>query len=177
MPNPIRRSRDLGRTIDADELASELVPHLEAAATLSCNHARVFVGDRHDRFRPDHPWNEQIAATIKVITRLTPRLLDLGIRLAIRDHADLTGDELMVLLDRLDPNVAGVTLDTGNIVMRLDDPIELAGRLAPRVIGTHVKDAVLAFTPRGLCWQARPVGSGSCRCLIFWPRLSARTPR
>jgi hypothetical protein len=53
-----------------------------------------------------------------------------------------------------------VTLDTGNLVMRLDDPLELATRLAPRVIGTHVKDAVLAFTPRGLCWQARPVGSG-----------------
>ena len=27
-------------------------------------------------------------------------------------------------------------------------------------IATHVKDAVLAFTPRGLCWQARPIGSG-----------------
>ena len=32
--------------------------------------------------------------------------------------------------------------------------------MAPFVLCTHVKDAVLAFTPRGLCWQARPVGSG-----------------
>jgi sugar phosphate isomerase/epimerase len=44
--------------------------------------------------------------------------------------------------------------------MRLDDPIEVASRLAGRVVGTHIKDAVLAFTARGLCWQARPVGSG-----------------
>ena len=65
-----------------------------------------------------------------------------------------------MILDRLDPDIAGVTLDTGNLVMRLDDPLELAGRLAPRVVATHIKDAVLAFTPRGLCWQARPVGSG-----------------
>ena len=71
-----------------------------------------------------------------------------------------SGDELITILDRLDPDVAGVTLDTGNLVMRLDDPLELADRLAPRVLATHVKDAVLAFTPRGLCWQARPVGSG-----------------
>jgi sugar phosphate isomerase/epimerase len=87
-------------------------------------------------------------------------LKDLGICLAIETHADLTGDELMSILDRLDPAVAGVTLDTGNLVMRLDDPVEVASRLAPRVVATHIKDAVLAFTPRGLCWQARPVGSG-----------------
>ena len=136
------------------------MPHLEAVAAFSCRHARVYLGDRHDRFRADSPWAQQIEATIDVIERLTPRLKDLGIRLAIETHSDLTGDELITILDRLDPEVNGVTLDTGNIVMRLDDPLELAGRLAPRVVATHVKDAVLAFTPRGLCWQARPVGSG-----------------
>ena len=36
------------------------------------------------------------------------------------------------MLDQLEPEVAGVTLDTGNLVMRLDDPVELANRLAPR---------------------------------------------
>jgi sugar phosphate isomerase/epimerase len=63
-------------------------------------------------------------------------------------------------LDRLGPELAGVTLDTGNLAMRLEDPLRAAERLAPRVLSTHVKDAVLAFTPRGLCWQARPVGLG-----------------
>ena len=160
-PNPARRARELGRAVvEPAEVAWDLVPHLEAVAALSCRHARVYVGDRHDRFRVDIPWSSQIEATIDVIERLTPRLKDLGIRLAIETHADLTGDELMTVLDRLDPEVAGVTLDTGNLVMRLDDPLELVARLAPRVVATHVKDAVLAFTPRGLCWQARPVGSG-----------------
>jgi len=159
-PNPARRSRELGRAVGPGELARELVPHVEAVAELSCRHARVFVGDRHDRFRAECPWATQIESTLEVIERLTPRLLDLGICLAIETHADLTGDELIAVLDRLDPAIAGVTLDTGNIVMRLDDPVEVARRLAPRVRATHVKDAVLAFTSRGLCWQARPVGSG-----------------
>ncbi len=159
-PNPSRRARELGRRVDPDELARDLVPHVEAVAALSCRYARVYVGDRHDRFRTDSPWASQIEATIDVIERLTPRLKDLGIRLAIETHADLTGDELITILERLGPELAGVTLDTGNLVMRLDDPLELAGRLAPRVLATHVKDAVMAFTPRGLCWQARPVGSG-----------------
>ena len=42
---------------------------------------------------------------------------------AIETHADLTVDEILGLLDRLGPEVAGVTLDTGNLVMRLDDPV------------------------------------------------------
>jgi len=159
-PNPVRRSRELCRRVDPAELARELAPHVEAAALLGCRHARVYVGDRHDRFCTDAPWIGQIKATVDVLEHLTPRLKELGVRVAIETHADLTGDELISMLDQLEPEVAGVTLDTGNLVMRLDDPVELANRLAARVVATHVKDAVLAFTPRGLCWQARPVGSG-----------------
>jgi sugar phosphate isomerase/epimerase len=159
-PSPARRSNELDREVTPAELARELIPHVEAVAALRCRHARVFVGNRHDRFRTDTPWSRQIEATIEVIDRLTPMLKSLGIRLAIENHADLTGDELIALLVRIDPEIAGANLDTGNIVMRLDDPVELAQRLAPYIVATHVKDAVLAFTPRGLCWQARPVGSG-----------------
>ena len=119
-----------------------------------------YLGDRHDRFRSDASWQAQIDASVDVLSLLTPRLLDLDLRLAIETHADLTVFELLAVLDRLDPRAFGVTLDTGNLVMRLDDPIEAVERLAPRVLCTHIKDAVLAFTPRGLCWQARPVGSG-----------------
>src|SRR5262249_30977619 len=121
---------------------------------------RVYVGDRHDRFRSDSPWIDQMGATIEVLAHLTPQLRELGIRVAIETHADLTGAELVAMVDQLEPEIGGVTLDTGNLIMRLDDPVEVATRLAPRVVATHIKDAVLAFTPRGLCWQARPVGSG-----------------
>ena len=159
-PNPVRASRALGRAVDPVEHAQSLAPHLDAVAALGCRHARLYIGDRHDRFRTDVRWDAQIAATQEVLRLLAPRLRDLALRVAIETHADLTADELIALVDRLGTDVAGVTLDTGNLVMRLDDPVEAAQRLAPLVLSTHVKDAVLAFTPRGLCWQARPVGSG-----------------
>jgi sugar phosphate isomerase/epimerase len=159
-PNPVRQSRERGRAVSPREWAHELERPIEALAVLGCSHARVYVGDRHDRFRADAPWTEQIDATAQVIAFLTPRLRDMGIRLAIETHQDLTVDELLRLLDRLDQDVVGVTLDTGNLVMRLDEPVAAAQKLAPYVLGTHVKDAVLAFTERGLCWQARPIGSG-----------------
>jgi sugar phosphate isomerase/epimerase len=159
-PNPIRRSRELGRRIDSFEHARALAPHVEALAALGCHHGRVYIGDRHDRFRNEFPWAVQIEATVEVIRQLTPQLKDLRIRVAIETHADLTVDELMSVVARIDPEIAGVTLDTGNLIMRIDEPVEATRRLAPWVVATHIKDAVLAFTPRGLAWQARPVGSG-----------------
>jgi sugar phosphate isomerase/epimerase len=159
-PNPVRRERELSRPVTPAEWALDLARHVAAAAALGCRHARVYVGDRHDRFRGDLSWAGQIEATVEVLRRLRPQLLDLGIRIAIETHADLTARELIAMLDEVGRDIAGVTLDTGNLIMRLDDPVEAAVRLAPTVLATHVKDAVLAFTPRGLCWQARPVGSG-----------------
>lgn len=159
-PNPVRRSRELDRPVSAREMADSLGPHVEALAVLGCRHARAYVGDRHDRFRTDVAWEAQLAATLDVVCKLTPRLRASGIRLALETHADLTAAELLAFLDRLDPEIAGITLDTGNLAMRLDDPLATAERLAHLVVATHIKDMVLAFTPRGLCWQARPVGSG-----------------
>ncbi len=158
--NPARRSRIEGRPVDLAELARDLIRHVEAVAILGCPHARVYLGDRHDRFRIDFGWREQLDASKNVLKRLIPALRDHGVALAVETHADLTADELMRFLDAFEPEVLGVTIDTGNLPMRLDDPIEAVERLAPRVRATHVKDAILAFTPRGLCWQARPVGSG-----------------
>jgi sugar phosphate isomerase/epimerase len=159
-PSPVRRSREIGQSVSPAELAEDLGPQLDAVAALGCRYARVFIGNRHDRFRSDIPWSAQVEASREVLALLTPRLLELGVKLAIETHADFMVQELVDLLGRLDPGAFGVTLDTANLLMRLDDPVEAVETLAPWILGTHIKDAVLAFTSRGLCWQARPVGSG-----------------
>lgn len=162
-PNPVRRSRAEGRTVSAAEHAGDLARHVDAVAALGCRHARVYVGDRHDRFRTDTRWPQQVSATAEVLRRLAPRLRDLGMKVAVENHADLTVDELLALVESLGPEVAGVTLDTGNLAMRLDDPVRAVEKLAPWVLGTHLKDCVLERSPRGLRWQVRPVGSGVLR--------------
>ncbi|HEV3168170.1 MAG TPA: sugar phosphate isomerase/epimerase [Isosphaeraceae bacterium] len=175
-PNPVRRSRELERTVSAAERARELRPHVEALAALGCTHTRAYVGDRHDRFRTDTPWPAQRAATLDVLRLLSPCLRDLGVRIALETHADQTVDEILNMIECLGPDLLGVTLDTGNLVMRLEDPLEAVKRLAPFVLCTHVKDAVLAFTPRGLCWQARPVGSGILPLADMLATLHAADP-
>ncbi len=164
-PNPSRRSRELGRAVASGELAGEIVAHVESLAVLGCRHARVFVGDRHDRFRTDMPWDEQVDATVAVLHELTPRLKDLSIRLAIETHADLTVDELLGLLERLDDEVAGVTLDTGNLAMRLDDPLDAAESAGP-VRGGHAYQGRRPglHAPRALAGRLARSARESCRC-------------
>src|SRR5205814_2045871 len=103
---------------------------------------RAYVGDRHDRFRTDVPWDAQRTATVDVLKKLAPALRIHGVKVAVETHADLTADEMLDLIDAVGTELVGVTLDTGNLVMRLDDPVRTAERLAPFVLATHLKDAV-----------------------------------
>jgi sugar phosphate isomerase/epimerase len=159
-PNPFRVDNSRPRAASAADHARFLLPHLEAVKALGCDVARAYLGDRHDRFRHGPDWREQVFATVEVLRALSPALRELGLRIALETHADLTADELFRVIDEVGSDVLGVTLDTGNLVMRLDEPLNAVERLAPLVLMTHIKDCVLAFTPRGLAWQARPVGAG-----------------
>ena len=168
-PNPARRSRERGQPMSAGDVARVLGPELEGIAALGCRHARVYVGDRHDRFRSDVPWPEQVEATLEVLTLLTPRLLDLDLKLAIENHADFTATELLDLLGRVDSRAFGVTLDTGNLLMRLDDPVEAVAKLAP---------GCFPPTSRTRSWRSRradcagkpgPSARGSYPCPISSP--------
>lgn len=159
-PNPSRCLARDAEPLDPRAHAAALAPRLEAVATLGCRHTRVFLGNRHDRFRREPSWAAQLEATREVLLHLRPLLKSMGVRLALETHADATSFELLRLIDAVGVDVLGVILDIGNLPMRLEDPLEATERLAPLVLGVHAKDAVLAFHERGLRWQARPVGSG-----------------
>ena len=66
-------------------------------------------------------------------------------------------------------DVVGICLDTANVMLRLEDPLEAARRLAPHVVMTHVKDAALLFHEAGLRWQCRP-------CALLHDRVAGPGP-
>ena len=102
-PNPVRRSRLEGR-------AGRRRPSMPAtwpgtsrpSPLLGCRHARAYLGDRHDRFRPDVRWPEQVEAPADVLKRLEPALRDHGTSPSrSRRMPTLTADEIIALLDAL----------------------------------------------------------------------------
>jgi sugar phosphate isomerase/epimerase len=116
---------------------------------------------RHDSARPDTLWEHQLADTTEVLGRLAPVARELGVRLALEPHLDATSFQLLRIIDAVGADVVGICLDTANVMLRLEDPLEAARRLAPHVLMTHVKDAALLFHEDGLRWQCRPCGQGS----------------
>lgn len=67
----------------------------------------------------------------------------------------------------------GVSFDPVNLLVRIEDPVEAARRLAPHIAQIHVDDAILKFEgPNALRRYLAPVGEGT----IDWAALLTLLP-
>lgn len=88
---------------------------------------------------------------------------DHGIKLAIENHIDFTGREILQLLEAVASPQLGVNFDTGNFARLLDDPLKAMRLLAPHTLATHIKD--LRIHPQAAVddwyfFATTPVGHG-----------------
>ena len=120
-----------------------------------------------DRFRTDVDWREQLAATATVLDRLGPVLRDCGAHLNLETHEEITSFEVVRLVEQAGPDAFGITFDTANVLVRCEDPVAAAKRVAPYVRQMHVRDAALLFTDDGIGRFLAPVGQG----VVEWPEL------
>ena len=117
-----------------------------------------------DRFRTDVTWADQLQATERFLVMLAPVLREQGCRIDLETHEEITTHEVVALIRAVGPDVLGVTLDLANVVVRGEDPLAAAQRVAPYVHLTHMRDVILYFVPEGLERQIRPCGDG----MIDW---------
>ena len=115
---------------------------------------------KFDRFRTDAPWEDQLKATEKVLLSLKSFLLNVGCRINIETHEEVTSYELVRIVETVGPEVVGITFDTANVLARGEDPVSAAQRVAPYTHLTHIKDSILYFVDDGLERQVRPCGRG-----------------
>ena len=62
------------------------------------------------------------------------------LRLAVENHKDLTCDELARLMRKFSSEWIGVTVDMGNNLALLEDPLQTVETLAPFAMSVHLKD-------------------------------------
>lgn len=106
-------------------------------------------------------WQRTVAESHALLAAIAPLLRDLGLRIALENHGDATTTELIEFVESLDPELFGLCLDTGNLPLALESPLEGARRAAPYTFATHLKDAVVLADGGGdLVLQARPCGEG-----------------
>ncbi|MDR7191086.1 sugar phosphate isomerase/epimerase [Microbacterium sp. BE35] len=126
-----------------------------------------------DRFRTDVDWADQLAATAKVLDRLAPLLRETGAHLNIETHEEISSFEVVRLVEGAGPDAFGITFDTANVLVRGEDPIAAARRVAPYTRSTHVRDVALHRTDDGIGRFLAPVGRG----VIDWDALLGELDR
>ena len=83
-----------------------------------------------------------------------------GVVLAIENHKDWRVPDLLETLKRLGSERVGVTLDTGNSIALLEDPMAVVEALAPHALSIHLKDMGVREYEEGLLLSEVPLGEG-----------------
>ncbi len=82
------------------------------------------------------------------------------VHLAVENHKDWRVADLLDLLKRLSSEHVGVTLDTGNSIALLEDPMEVVNALAPFARSVHLKDMGMRSYEEGFLLSEVPFGEG-----------------
>lgn len=150
-----------------DTHTQRLKKEIELCHELGFHDVHTTLGSEQDRLHGQVAWSQQLADSLAYIRDLAPLLREKRVRLSLEDHGDTTTFELVRIVEELGDDVVSICLDTANVLVNLEDPLEAARRAAPYVRLTHAKDAILYFGPKGLERQVRPAGEGS----LPWPEI------
>jgi sugar phosphate isomerase/epimerase len=94
------------------------------------------------------------------LTLCEPLLKRHGVVLAVENHKDWRVADLLEMLKRLGSERVGVTLDTGNSIALLEDPMEVVEALAPHALSIHIKDMAVREYEEGFLLSEIPLGEG-----------------
>lgn len=115
------------------------------------------------RYEVYHSKEEYADAVNKAITSLQlaePIVKKHKVKIAVENHKDWHASELVAMIKKLDSEAIGVTLDFGNSIALLEDPMEVVQTLAPYIFSTHVKDMGVSEYADGFLLSEVPMGKG-----------------
>jgi sugar phosphate isomerase/epimerase len=115
------------------------------------------------RYEIYHSASDFETARTKAITALQlgePILRKHKVKLGVENHKDWRAPELADLMKKISSEWIGVTLDFGNSIALMEDPMEVAKTLAPLAVSTHVKDMGLEEYDDGVLLSEVPLGTG-----------------
>ncbi len=159
-----------------EEQIADLTAEIETAAACGWHELHSCLGGPDERYRHKIPWPQQLADSSEFIRELGPVLRAHGSRINLETHGDATTFELVRLIESAVADVAGICLDTANVLVFAEDPIAAARRAAPYTHLTHTKDGILYFSEHGLMRQGRPPGQGCLDWEKILPILHEQQP-
>ena len=144
-----------------------VVKSLKVAHAIGAQAMRCYMGSREDR-RTGRPIEEYIEATVKVFRNVRSQAMDLGVKIAIENHAgDMQARETRTLIEEAGKDFVGSNLDCGNPIQCIEDPQVTLEILGPYAVTTHIRDSIIYEHPRGAAYHWVALGDG----VINWERF------
>jgi 3-oxoisoapionate decarboxylase len=138
----------------------DMVRSIERAVAIGADVMRVVGSSFTWRKEPHGP---QVKALIEQFRRAVPLAEQAGVKMAVENHIDFTGDEMVELIEGVGSPNFGINFDTGNFLRLLDDPVKGMAKLAKSTFATHIKDLKInpdASPDDWYFFSSVPVGDG-----------------
>jgi 3-oxoisoapionate decarboxylase len=117
-------------------------------------------GRRYEVYHSSGDFEEARKKALTSIHLAEPILKKHKVKLAVENHKDWRAKELVEIMKQVDSEWVGVTLDFGNSIALMEDPMEVITTLAPYLVTTHVKDMGLDEYEDGILLSEVPLGKG-----------------
>ncbi|MGI9552217.1 MAG: sugar phosphate isomerase/epimerase family protein, partial [Aurantibacter sp.] len=117
-------------------------------------------GRRYETFDNMEDFQKFKKDSIASLHRAEPIIRKHKIKLAVENHKDWRIDEMIKILEGIGSEWVGVTLDTGNNISLLEDPMEVVEKLAPYSFSVHLKDMAVAEYEDGFLLSEVNLGTG-----------------
>jgi 3-oxoisoapionate decarboxylase len=115
----------------------DMIRSFDHAQAIGAKVMRVVGSSLRFRNQPHEPQLERLGQMFRSAVRVAE---EYGIRMAVENHIDFNGQEMLWLLESVGSPFLGINFDTGNFVRLLDDPVQAMNALAPYTYATHIKD-------------------------------------
>ena len=134
----------------------EVINAKEAGATIL--RTVTSTGRRYEVYHTEAEVRAFKAKAVESLTLAEPVLHRHKVKLAVENHKDWRADELATVIKKF--QWIGVTLDFGNSISLIEDPMQVIETLAPYAFSTHVKDMGLEEYDDGFLLSEVPLGNG-----------------
>ncbi len=146
---------------NAGTAGEQLLRVMRAARIAGSRIVRAFLGTFNDRRTPGGI-EARIHDTVQVLRNVRSRALDMGIRIAVENHAgDMQSRELKSLIEAAGPDFVGACYDSGNPCWVLEDPHAALETLAPYILTSHIRDSYLWNDAEGTQVNWTRMGEGN----------------
>ena len=120
----------------------------------------LFPGRRYETDYTYESFQQAKRQAWQMVARAEPTLRKLRMKIAIENHKNLRIPDMLEIMERIQSEYVGITVDFGNNYVLMENPVQIAEAFAPYALTTHIKDHQLQEYEDGIRLFDARLGTG-----------------